>query len=389
MEFGFTPAKVEKSDDLAGIYIHIPFCRQKCRYCDFYSVASEAHKAPMLSALHRELELRAGELSDEPVTTLYFGGGTPTVYTPEELQGLIDRVQAFYPAHNLVEITAEANPDDLTDDYLARLSATGVNRLSIGIQSFHDTHLQLFNRRHTGQQAREAVLRAQSHGFENVTIDLIYGVPGMTDAEWESNLRQFIELDVPHLSAYHLTIEPRTVFGKWSEQGKIAAVPDETSERHYAMLERLTREAGYGHYEISNFARPGREALHNSSYWNGTPYIGIGPAAHSFAGRTRRWNTAHNAQYLSGLESGNYFDFEELSDTDRFNETLMTGLRTSRGVAWSRLEEDFGVTAVSRLKLAARKHVDAALLVDDGQCLRIPPVHFLLSDAIIADLFQV
>ena len=372
---------------MAGIYIHIPFCRQKCRYCDFYSVASEGLRIPVLKALRRELELRRDEIR-EPVRTLYFGGGTPTVYSPEEIQALIRSVRSFYTVNTFDEITVEANPDDLTDDYLFRLKNTQVDRLSIGIQSFHDVHLQGFNRRHTAQQAYDAVLRAKVHGFENITVDLIYGVPGMTDLEWEQDLRKFIELDVPHLSAYHLTIEPRTMFGKWAQQGKITAVSDETSQRHYEMLERLTTEAGYGHYEISNFARPGMESRHNSSYWDGTPYLGIGPAAHSFDGRIRRWNTSNNTEYLKGLESGNYFETEHLSDNDRFNEKLMTGLRTAKGVFWEQLRQEFDPEKIMYLEKAVRKFVRSGLLVDDGQSIRIPSVYFLLSDSIIADLFR-
>lgn len=341
----------------------------------------------MLEALHRELELRRGEVT-EPVRTLYIGGGTPTVYAPQELQSLIDRVKSCYPVEALEEVTVEANPDDLTDDYLRALKESDVNRLSIGIQSFLDPHLQLFNRRHTGRQASDAVLRAKAHGFENTTADLIYGVPGMTGAEWEGNLRKFIELDIPHLSAYHLTIEPRTVFGKWAEQGRIAAVSEEISQRHYDILEKIMGEAGYAHYEISNFARPGYEAKHNGSYWDGTPYLGIGPAAHSFDGRARRWNTADNREYLDKLESGGYFGGEELSAADRFNETLMTGLRTARGVSWEFLERESGGERTARLRRDVRKFLDSGLLVDDGQWLRIPSVYFLRSDALIADLFQ-
>ena len=379
-------AKVRKNRPLAGIYIHIPFCRQKCRYCDFYSVASEAQRPAVLSALHRELDLRRDEVR-EPVRTIYIGGGTPTVCTPEELQELIDHAKSLYTISTPDEVTVEANPDDLTEDYLARLRETDVDRLSIGIQSFHDPHLQLFNRRHTGQQAYDAVLRAKQHGFGNITVDLIYGIPGMTDGEWEENLRKFIELDVPHLSAYHLTIEPRTVFGRWAEQGRLAPVPDEASQRHYEMLERVTQGAGYAHYEISNFARPGYEARHNSSYWDGTPYLGIGPAAHSFDGQTRRWNTADNKRYLESLETGGYFEAERLSDTDRFNETLMTGLRTARGISWEKIGREFGDEKIGFLRTAVRKYLDSGRLIDDGHSLRIPSVHFLVSDSVIADLF--
>lgn len=370
---------------MAGIYFHIPFCRQKCRYCDFYSTAVAAQQAPVLEAMHDELAARRNEVT-EPVRTLYFGGGTPTVCPPETLGGLIERVESLYDTA-FEEVTVEANPDDLSDETLSGLKRIGVDRLSIGIQSFHDAHLQLFHRRHTGRQGVEAVLRAREHGFRNLTIDLIYGIPGMTDAEWEENLRRAIDLGVQHLSAYHLTIEPRTVFGRWAEQGRIAAVPDEVSQRQYDILEHLTAQAGYDHYEVSNFALPGFRAIHNGNYWNGTPYLGIGPSAHSFHGTVRRWNVSDNKSYPEKIAAGGGFEVEELTDTDRFHETLMTGLRTSRGVLWAELERRFGVEKIAHLRTAARKYLSIGWLVDDTERLRIPSAHFLRSDAIIADLF--
>jgi oxygen-independent coproporphyrinogen-3 oxidase len=375
----------QKPHPLAGIYIHIPFCRRKCRYCDFHSTVSEALKAPMAEALHRELAARREEVA-EPVRTLYFGGGTPTVYPPETLQGLIEAVKTGYDT-DFEEITVEANPDDLSGDYLARLRDTDADRLSIGIQSFDDDHLQLFHRRHTGRQAIEAVRQARKHGFENIAIDLIYGIPGLSDAGWEENLRRAIDLEPKHLSAYHLTIEPRTVFGRWAERGKLAAVSDEESLRQYEILERVTAQAGYVHYEVSNFALPGYEARHNSRYWDGTPYLGIGPAAHSFDGRVRRWNTADNRAYLEHPAPGDCFESETPTDTERFNETLMTGLRTARGVAWQALEQAFGGEKIAALRTAARRYLDSGLLVDEGGRLRIPTARFLLSDRIIGDLF--
>jgi oxygen-independent coproporphyrinogen-3 oxidase len=384
LDFLKAPTKISI---LAGIYIHIPFCRTKCRYCDFYSVASPVLKEPILEALHRELALRRGEVR-EPVRTLYIGGGTPTIYSPGEIQGLIDRVVALYPTE-LDEITVEANPDDLTDTMLAQLRQTAVNRLSIGIQSFDDAALRLFNRRHTGQQGWEAVRRAQEYGFENLSIDLIYGIPGASDEQWESDLRQALALGVPHLSAYHLTLEPRTTLGRWAAQGKIAPVSEEVSERQYEILERLTGEAGYLHYEISNFARPGYRARHNSSYWDGTPYLGIGPAAHSFDGHVRRWNTADNRDYLNELSSGGYFEKEQLSILDRFNETLMTRLRTAEGLRWEELERAFPAEMIQALRRSAARYLASGLLVDEGGALRIPSAFFLRSDAVIADLFMI
>jgi len=370
---------------LAGIYIHIPFCRRKCRYCDFYSTASGALMAPVLEALHRELATRAAEVAG-PVRTLYFGGGTPTLYTPGQLQGLIETVRAHYDT-DFEEVTVEANPDDLTDDYLAALRDTDADRLSLGVQSFYDHHLELFGRRHTGRQAEEAVRRAQGYGFANLTLDLIYGVPGMTDAEWAENLRRAIGLGVPHLSAYHLTIAPGTALGRWVARGRIAEVAEPVSARQYAMLEEMTAAAGYDHYEVSNFALPGYAARHNSRYWDGTPYIGVGPSAHSFDGATRRWNTADNKLYVERSAIGDWFETETLTPLDRFNETLMTGLRTATGVDLAALERAFGRQWSAYLLAAAQKHIATGLLVADGGRLRIPSAHFLVSDAVIADLF--
>ncbi|MCD8185012.1 MAG: radical SAM family heme chaperone HemW, partial [Rikenellaceae bacterium] len=317
---------------MAGIYIHIPFCRQKCRYCDFYSVASDGWLDPVREGLHRELIVRCDEIR-EPVQTVYLGGGTPTLYSPEQLQELIRTVRAYYPANRLQEITVEANPDDLTEEYLIRLQDTEINRLSIGVQSFENEHLTLFRRRHTGLEALEAIERARKRGFENLSVDLIYGVPGMTEEQWKNNLNRIGELRIPHLSAYHLTVEPRTVFGKWAEKGILQAVAEQTSESHYRILEHWAERTGFDHYEVSNLALPGYRARHNSGYWNGTPYLGIGPGAHSYDGRVRRWNRADIRTYLERMDAGDYFDSELLSEKDRFNEYLMTRLRTAEGIS--------------------------------------------------------
>lgn len=372
---------------LAGIYIHIPFCRQRCHYCDFYSSASPARKEEMLLSLHHELEMRRNYLVGEGISTLYFGGGTPTVYAPEELQGLIEKVSDLFQVVAYDEITVEANPDDLTEEYLERLAATQVDRLSIGIQSFHDSHLRFFNRRHTAEQARDAVSRAKKFGFDNITVDLIYGIPGMTEEEWQENLECFLKLEVPHLSAYHLTIEEHTVFGKQAARGKISPVDDAVSELHYSMLTELMRKNGYEHYEISNFAGPGYRAVHNSNYWKGLPYLGVGPSAHSFDGERRAWNVGSNKLYLDRLGSEDFFESEQLTPTDRFNEYLLTRLRTLDGASWKELSERFAEKQVLALRKSVEAYTEKGMLADNGSCFYIPEEHLLVSDYIISGLF--
>lgn len=275
---------------MAGLYIHIPFCKQLCHYCDFFSCISLAKTGPVLEALLREMELRRRFLPGDSLSTLYVGGGTPSVYAPQELGRLTARARELWNCTGLEESTVEVNPDDLSPACLDGLLRAGFDRLSIGIQSFVDRDLRLMNRRHTAEGAEKAVREAQRAGFGNISIDLIYGIPGMSDREWRDNLERALSLEVQHISAYHLTVEPRTVFGRRAAQGKFTPVDEETSQRQYLTLHRTLTAAGYEHYEISNFARPGRRSRHNSAYWTGEPYLGIGPSAHSYDGRRRSWS---------------------------------------------------------------------------------------------------
>jgi oxygen-independent coproporphyrinogen-3 oxidase len=303
--------------------------------------------------------------------TIYIGGGTPSLLSAEQLQGLLDHAATLWDCSGLLEVTLEANPEDLTDDYLARLSTTGFDRLSIGVQSFDDGLLRLMNRRHDAGRARAAVRAAQKAGFDNISIDLIYGVPGMTDAQWELTLDEAIALGVQHISAYHLTIEPDTAFGRQ----RLAGVSEEVSERQYETLRRKLGEAGFEHYEISNFALPGRRAVHNSAYWSGEPYLGVGPSAHSFDGdRRREWVVADLKKYLEAPS----YEGETLSGRERRNERIMTALRTADGLTMSELSENN--TAV--------RFLAEGLLVKRGGRVAIPPEKFLLSDHIIAALFE-
>ena len=369
----------DSAPNMAGIYIHIPFCRQICRYCDFYRSGSLSDKQAVLEAISRELTARREEVQGT-VETLYFGGGTPSLCSVEEIGGLVGQVSALWGVSKFREVTLEANPDDLTPEYLKGLRATGVNRLSIGIQSFCDAHLERMNRRHTAREAVAAVRAAQEVGFENLTIDLIYGLPWMTPQEWEYNLEQALALGVQHISAYHLTIEPGTVFGK---QG-LQPVEESVSELHFRMLREALCGAGYEHYEVSNFARPGFRALHNSNYWQGKPYLGVGPAAHSYDGLRRRWNVSSNRAYLAGEPGGE----EWLSDTDRLNEYLMTRLRTVEGISLSTIASRFGAAQAARIGERCAAQAEGGLLRPTADGYAVPPERFLISDYVIAELFD-
>jgi oxygen-independent coproporphyrinogen-3 oxidase len=373
---------------MAGLYIHIPFCGSRCAYCDFYSTVGAGRIPEFLEALKREMTARGGlPAFGSPLSTIYVGGGTPSLLSPSQLRGVLDHAVGLWDCSGLVEVTVEANPEDLTPDRLAGLVglAGGVspNRLSIGIQSFDDDLLRLMNRRHTAERARRAVRAAQEAGFDNISIDLIYGIPGMSHAQWERSLDEAIALGVQHISAYHLTIEPGTPFGKMAKRDEgnrspsaFRPIPEAESERQFATLRRKLLGAGFEHYEISNFALPGRRAMHNSAYWSGAAYLGVGPSAHSFDGvRRREWVAGDVGRYIAGrVEYGG----ETLSDRDLYNERIMTGLRTAAGVE----------AAAIRPGAALERFLREGLLIRNGDRVAIPPEKFLLSDYLIATLFE-
>ena len=339
---------------MAGLYLHIPFCKRVCAYCDFYKSADLRPMKAVVEAMHDELRREAGFLPAEQLRTIYFGGGTPSLLPPEELEEFIAHAAELFDCTVLEECTVEANPDDLTPDYLRRLARTRVDRLSIGVQSFDDGELRLMNRRHTADAARKAVRQAQEAGFGNVTVDLI------------------------------LTVEPQTAFGRRMAQGRFSPVTEETSEEEFLTVHRTLRDAGFEHYEVSNYALPGRRAIHNSSYWSGDPYLGIGPAAHSFDGECRRWAVADIGRYLAG---GDRYESERLTERDRYNETVMTALRTAEGLDTKAIGRRFGPARLETLLDAARPWLDAGdATLRDGR-LAIPAERFLLSDAVIAALF--
>jgi oxygen-independent coproporphyrinogen-3 oxidase len=378
---------------LRGIYIHIPFCKRLCAYCDFYSSISPEGKSELLQALLHEMELRRhyfpASAQDPDPATLYFGGGTPSVLAPQEIALLLQKAQAVFGAGGFAETTLEANPDDLSPSYLEALRAIGINRLSIGVQSFNAAHLQWMRRRHTATQAAESVKRARAAGFANLTIDLMYGFPALRTEEWARTLGQALALDVPHISAYHLTIEPRTLLGRQAEKGLLQPLDEEEGERQFLLLHHTLTQAGYVHYEVSNFARPGYEALHNSAYWQQQPYIGIGPSAHSFDGASRQWNVANNRQYVTALAQGRpAFERETLTLTMRYNEYILTGLRTAGGVNPDYIRQQFGDNCAGYFAQQAKPYLQTGKLVQqpDGRTC-IPPPHFFVSDGIIGSLF--
>ena len=327
---------------MAGIYLHIPFCKQACHYCDFHFSTNPRQREAMVSALAEELVLRRDYLDGEMVQTIYFGGGTPSLLTSTELEKLLAAVCQHYPVTAQPEITLEANPDDLNPTKLKELGAAGINRLSIGIQSFHEPHLRYLNRAHRADEATRGVQQAQEVGFDNLSIDLIYAIPAADHRIWERDLARAIALRPQHISAYCLTIEEKTVFGRWQRQGKLRAVSDAFAAEQFELLVSILTAAGYDPYEVSNFCQPGHYAKHNTSYWQNQKYLGIGPSAHSYDGVSRQHNVANNAKYLREIAEGTIpFEREVLSRTDQINERVMMGLRTKWGCSLAELKDRF------------------------------------------------
>jgi len=385
------PAKIAFSPLMPGLYLHIPFCKQACHYCDFHFSTSLGLKNQFVDALLAEMALRQNYLPGPaaPLETIYFGGGTPSLLTGAELNRIFEAIHAHFPVAPRAEITLEANPDDLSPAKLAELAASPVNRLSIGLQSFHEPHLRLMNRAHSAVESGQAVREAQAAGFENISVDLIYGVPAPSHDIWQQDLARLLELGVPHVSAYALTIEPDTAFGRRLQKGTFVAPPDEFVATQFEMLLAQLRAHGYEQYEISNFCRPGRESRHNSNYWRGVPYLGLGPSAHSFDGRSRQYAVANNPQYVAAvLERGEVpATVEQLSPLDQANEYLLTTLRTSRGCDLAYLRDVLGFNL-----LAGRTDYLASLTAQgmatlSGEVLRLTDAGKLLADHITLELF--
>ena len=376
---------------MAGIYIHIPFCKQRCTYCDFYKEigVSEQETDDFVDALLKEISLRRDYLNGEIIHTIYFGGGTPSVLSNKQFQRIFDQIlHQFIVAEN-AEITMEANPDDLTLSYLSSLSPLPFNRLSIGIQSFDNHKLKEINRRHDAGQAKKAVKIARRCGFNNISIDLIYGLPGQTLNEWENQLEEAFELDVEHISAYGLTYEEGTLLWKQRKKGLIKAVEDEVTLQMFDLMRLKMSENGFDSYEISNYAKPGFRSYHNSAYWQFVPYLGLGPSAHSFDGKSRQWNVSSIQKYIDGIiHHKSVFEKEILSQQDFYNDFIMVSLRRSEGICLNTLKNQFGEILYDYCLQHAENQISAGNLIsiDNKLCLSAKGIH--LANMIIMELMK-
>lgn len=372
-----------------SIYIHVPFCRSKCAYCDFYSIANQQLISDFAPLVAVELQIRRNFVPLGEVCTVYVGGGTPSALPPSQLALMLNAVRAHTGLQPDAELTLEANPDDLTPALLSEYRRMGFNRLSLGVQSLNDAELSALGRRHTAQRAVEAVDMAQREGFDNISIDLIYGLPGSTTATWRHTLEQALALGVQHLSCYHLTVEERTRLHQQVRRGEVRPVEEELSVAQFELLRQLAAQAGFEHYEISNFALPGMESRHNSGYWLGRRYLGLGPAAHSYDGRTRQWNPRSLRLWADGLRQKQpSVEQELLTDTDAYNELLLTRLRTKWGVSLSEVERRFGPLVLEQLQAQAAPLLHSgALELRNADVLLIPPCGYLTSDALLVALF--
>ncbi len=374
---------------MAGIYIHIPFCKQACHYCDFHFSTSLKKKDELVNALIKELKLRKGEFKNQTVETIYFGGGTPSLLTNDELRMLISEVYNNYKVIDTPEITLEANPDDLTNKRINELSNTQINRLSIGIQSFFDEDLKLMNRAHNADESKQCLYEATKQ-FSNISVDLIYGIPGLTNKRWIENIETALSFHIPHISSYALTVEPKTALESFIKKGIIQNVDDELAEEQFHILIEKLESSGFVHYELSNFGKPDCFSKHNTSYWQGKPYLGIGPSAHSFNGNQRSWNVRNNSKYVNSLShDGLPMEMETLTVSDKYNEYVMTGLRTIWGVSLKKIEKDFGKSYKKYLLEQSQKHIDKHLLYIDGDKVLVTKKGKFLSDGIASDVFKV
>jgi oxygen-independent coproporphyrinogen III oxidase len=373
---------------VAGIYIHIPFCRRKCHYCNFFSQASVRLHEPLFEALLAESRLAAGYLAEEPVDTIYFGGGTPSLLSPGKIRRLVNELEAHFRLGEDPEITLEVNPDDLNPAYIKELRLTPVNRISVGVQSFNDTDLLALNRVHTARQSLDAIKAMQDAGFNNLTLDLIYGIPGLTDERWVQNLETAIGLGVQHISAYALTVEEHTALSWMISHKKAPPVSEEQSARQYDILVKHMREAGFVHYEISNFCTPGHESRHNSNYWKGVPYLGLGPSAHSYNRISRRWNISNISSYIESVSNQTIpFTQEILTDDQQYNEFVMTGLRTMWGVSLEEIRARFGNPRADHFAKQITRYLQNGMVVKAGNVFTLTEEGMFFADGITAGVF--
>ncbi|MGB0274129.1 MAG: radical SAM family heme chaperone HemW [Flavobacteriaceae bacterium] len=373
---------------MSGIYLHIPFCKKACHYCNFHFSTSANYINEMVAALKSEVLLRKHEIL-RPVETIYFGGGTPSMLSTAALSELITAITSHYSVTATPEITVEANPDDLSPLYLTQLKNAGVNRLSIGVQSFHDAELKLMNRAHSGKQAMQTVVWAQEV-FENVSIDLLFGTPHTTISDWKKNLKTALALNVPHISSYALTLEPKTALEHFVKKGVVSILDEKDVEQQFLYLVDTLTANGYEHYELSSFGKSGFHSKNNTAYWKGKPYLGIGPSAHGFDGAQRYWNVSNNAVYMKKIGEGQLPQtVEKLSVVDKFNEAIMIGLRASWGVSLDQMEQELGSRYREHLEQQAQRFINEGLLQIADNCLKTTRSGAFLADGIAADLFLI
>ncbi len=372
---------------MSGIYVHIPFCKQACHYCNFHFSTQLQRKTQLVDSIIQEIHWRKDYLKDNNIRTIYFGGGTPSLLSTQELDAILQAIHAEYHVMQDAEITLEANPDDLHQEKLANLKQSGVNRLSIGIQSFYQEDLSYMNRSHDAQQAIDCIHEAHKQGFQNISIDLIYGSPTTTDEMWQQNVRQALELNIPHLSCYALTVEPNTALAHFIKAQKSDRPDENAAARQFEYLVKQTTENNFLHYEISNFALPDQISQHNTNYWRGVPYLGIGPAAHSFDGHSRQWNIAHNIHYMQHIKNKNkkdLYQIEILSDKNKTNEYIMTSLRTMWGMDLDQIAQEEHKLIIRQ---AAKKYIEQGLLRQENQHYIVTEKGKFLADGIASELF--
>jgi len=373
---------------MAGIYLHIPFCKKACHYCDFHFSTSPQYKDQMLKALRHEIKLRKNYLAGEKVETIYFGGGTPSLLSADEIQTLIGEITDLFEVSPTAEVTLEANPDDLNPQKVRELRQTMINRFSIGVQSFFEEDLKWMNRAHSAGEAQSSIKRVQDAGFENITADLIYGYPLLSKPKWEHNIQQLIELHIPHISSYSMTVEPATALSSFIKKGEQKPMDEGQSAAQFLILMEQLIEAGFDHYEISNFAKPGLFSKHNSNYWEGVPYLGIGPSAHSFNGESRQWNISNNSKYIDQIELKKIpAEIEVLSIENRINEYIMTSLRTSKGMDLQKITDRFGSDYSNEIKDGLEPFIDKSWIIFKDQIITLTTDGKLFADHIASELF--
>lgn len=374
---------------MAGVYIHIPFCKRKCHYCDFYKTLDTDMTDSFLAALGNEILLQGNYLEQNKLETIYFGGGTPSVLSAKQIENILGQLDDVFDLSGIAEISLEANPDDINKSYVMDLKKAGIDRISLGIQSWDDRVLQFLNRRHRSDEAEKALASIMDSGIENISVDLIYGIPGVTIKQWTESLRKTLDFDIKHLSAYHLTIEPNTVFGKMKKAGEIEEIDEGESENQYRVLTRLCNKHGYLHYEISNFCKEGYISTHNTNYWRQKPYLGLGPSAHSYNGGSRQWNVSDLGEYLRSINNNEIpCTIEMLTTRDRYNEYVMTSLRTMWGINLDFIEENINKESRDYLNNLATRFVKYGMMKKNGNQLTLTDQGKMISDNIISELMM-